>query len=277
MLFSHEQLNAFQIQPQADGFDYLGNFKRFHSAFLRMGVGVDVINWREDFRGYKLVVAPMLYLIDDAIAGKLKGYVENGGTLVLTTRSGVKNMNNVCLPDRLPNLLTDLAGVYVDEYDPVGKDVQNLILATGEGLASSQWCDILTPLTAETLATYASEYFAGEAAVTRNAFGHGAVYYIGTVLDERGSQVLMKRVAGDAGIDCELELPDGVEVAIRSSEERRVVFVLNLSREPKEVSLPARNYVSALSDRRILGESIKIEPGGVEILVEVNSTVTASA
>jgi beta-galactosidase len=120
-------------------------------------------------------------------------------------------------------------------------------------------------------------YFAGEAAVTRDAFGHGAVYYVGTVLDERATQVLMKRIACDAGIDCELELPDGVEVATRSSKERPVVFVLNLSKEPKEVSLPARHYVSALSDRRIPGDSIKLGPGGVEILVEVNSTVTASA
>jgi beta-galactosidase len=45
MLFSHEQLNAFQIQPQADGFDYLGNFKRLHHALLTMGVGADVIDW----------------------------------------------------------------------------------------------------------------------------------------------------------------------------------------------------------------------------------------
>jgi beta-galactosidase len=52
----------------------------------------------------------MLYLIDEAMAASLKDYVENGGTLVLTTRSGVKNLNNVCLPERLPNLLAELAG-----------------------------------------------------------------------------------------------------------------------------------------------------------------------
>ncbi|CAM2156319.1 Beta-galactosidase BgaA [Pararobbsia alpina] len=272
MLFSHEQLNALQIQPQADGFDYLGNFKRFHAALLKMGVGADVINWRDDFGGYKLVVAPMLYLIDEAMAAKLKRYVDNGGTLVLTTRSGVKNMNNVCLPDRLPNLLTELAGVYVDEYDPVGKDVQTLSLDSGETLSSSQWCDILTPVTAEAVATYSSEYFAGEAAITRNANAAGVVYYIGTVLDERATRVLMRRIASDAGIECELDLPDGVEIAVRSSDERRIVFVLNLSKESKEVSLPVGEYVSALSDRRLPAGAIQLAPGAVEILVEMNAT-----
>lgn len=277
MLFSHEQINAFQIQPQADGFDYLGNFKRLHSALLKMGVGADVINWRDDFQGYKLVIAPMLYLIDETIAATLKRYVDNGGTLVLTTRSGVKNLNNVCLPDRLPNLLTDLAGVYVDEYDPVGKDIQTLNLDSGEELSTGQWCDILAPVTAETIATYSSEYFANESAITRNAHGKGVVYYVGTVLDETASQILMRRIASDAGVECEFELPDGVEIAVRSSEERRILFVLNLSREPKEISLPVRDYVSALSDRRLPASSLVLGPGSVEILVEENATAASVA
>ena len=268
MLFSHEQLNAFQIQPQADGFDYLGNFKRLHSALLRLGVGADVINWKEPLDGYKLVIAPMLYLIDDAMAAKLKQYVENGGRLVLTTRSGVKNMNNVCLPDRLPNLLTELAGAYVEEYDPVGKDAQTLTLDSGEVLSSSQWCDILTPVTADSIVTYASEYFAGSAAATRNAYGQGIVYYIGTVLDEAASRVLMRRIVRDAGIDCDFELPDGMEVARRRSSDRRVTFVLNLGKQARQASLPIGDYTSALTDRRFGGGSLELEPGGVEILVE---------
>ena len=268
MLFSHEQLNAFQIQPQADGFDYLGNFKRLHSALLRMGVGADVIDWREALDGYKLVIAPMLYLIDDAIARKLKEYVGNGGRLVLTTRSGVKNMNNVCLHGRLPNLLTDLAGVYVEEYDPVGKDTQILKLDSGEALSSSQWCDILVPTSAETMATYASEYFAGTAAVTRNAYGRGVVHYVGTVLDEDSTRVLMRLIACDAGIDCDLELPDGVEVARRRASDRCITFVLNLSKQMKQVFIPIGDYKRALSDRGFAGGSLELEPGGVEILAE---------
>lgn len=271
MLFSHEQLNAFQIQPQADGFDYLGNFKRLHSALSRMGVGTDVINWREDFAGYKLVIAPMLYLIDDAMASKLKQFVDDGGTLVLTTRSGVKNMNNVCLPNRLPNLLTELAGAHVDEYDPVGKDTQTLTLDSGEALSSSQWCDVLAPGTAQALATYSSEYFAGKAAVTRNAYGRGVAYYIGTVLDEHSTRVLMRRIVREAGVDRGLELPDGVEVATRSAGEKRVTFVLNLSKEPKRVCIPNRDYTRALSDRHFAGGELALEPGGVEILVETTA------
>lgn len=273
MLFSHEQLNALQIQPQSDGFDYLGNFKRLHSALLRIGVGTDVINWRDDFAQYKLVVAPMLYLIDEPIAAKLREYVERGGTLVLTTRSGVKNMDNVCLPDRLPNLLTDLAGVFVDEYDPVGKDRQRVTFATFEGgnaFECGQWCDVLTPVGAQAVAAYSSEYFAGRAAVTKNACGAGTVYYIGTVLDDAANQALFGRIAQDLRLDCMPNLPEGVETAVRSSAATRLRFLLNLTKERKRVTLASdrREWTSALTGRQVGSGSIELEPGGVEILQE---------
>ncbi|MGN6230486.1 MAG: beta-galactosidase [Trinickia sp.] len=271
LLFSHEQLNALQIQPQSDGFDYFGNFKRLHSALLKTGAGADVVNWRDDFSKYKLVVAPMLYLIDDEMSTKLHDYVEQGGTLLLTTRSGVKNMNNVCLPGRLPNLLTDLAGVFVDEYDPVGKDRQRVEF---EGLAGDstfecgQWCDILSPVDAQTLATYSSEYFAGRAAVTKNAYGAGSVYYLGTTLDDAANQALFSRIAADLGLDRMQNLPEGVETAVRRSATTRLRFVLNLTKERKLVSLDGRERTSALSGERWVGETLELAPGGVEIFVE---------
>ncbi|RDV00331.1 beta-galactosidase [Trinickia dinghuensis] len=273
MLFSHEQLNALQIQPQADGFDYLGNFKRLHSALLRIGVGTDVINWRDDFAKYKLVVAPMLYLIDQDMAANLRAYVEQGGTLVLTTRSGVKNMDNVCLPGRLPNLLSDLTGAIVDEYDPVGKDRQRIKFESLEsegsgGFECSQWCDILSPGTAHTVATYSSEYFAGRAAVTKNTCGAGTVYYIGTILDDAANKALFGRVAEDLHLDYMPNLPEGVETAVRRSSATRLRFLLNLTKEPKSIALDCREWKSALTGVHSRGGNLELAPGGVEILVD---------
>ncbi|PMX29899.1 beta-galactosidase, partial [Pseudomonas sp. FW301-21B01] len=76
---------------------------------------------------------------------------------------------------------------------------------------------------AETIATYSSEYFAGRAAVTRNVAGNGTVYYIGTVLDDEAYKVLLGRIAVDVGLDYEPDLPEGVELAVRSSEATRLL------------------------------------------------------
>jgi beta-galactosidase len=271
MLFSHEQLNAFQVQPQSDGFDYLQNFKRLHSAFMRLGVGTDVINWRDDFRKYRLVVAPMLYLIDAEFAAQLREYAEQGGTLVLTTRSGVKNMSNVCLPHRLPNLLADLAGAVVDEYDPVGNDRQRVRFEApeyGGEFECSQWCDVLSPTTARPVAVYASEFFAGRAAVTRNDFGQGSVYYVGTILDRAATETLLGQIVTQLGVDALPGLPEGTETAVRRSATARLRFLLNLTKERKFVGADLSGWRSALSGERPTAHGIHLDPGAVEILVE---------
>ena len=271
MLFSHEQSSAFQIQPQSDDFDYFQNFKRLHSAFMRLGVGTDVIDWRRDFRQYKLVVAPMLYLIDERIAAELRDYVEHGGTLVLTTRTGVKNMDNVCLPHRLPNLLSELTGMVVDEYDPVGKDRQRVRFETLDNSGTfecSQWCDVLSPVTARAVAVYASEYFSGRAAVTRNDFGQGTVYYIGTVLDDAASQALLGHIVAERGVESLPGLPVGVETAVRRSARERVRFLLNLTKESKFIETDFSASKSALSGERLAAGGLMLAPGGVEILVD---------
>ena len=170
--------------------------------------------------------------------------------------------------------------VIVDEYDPVGEDRQRVTFEACETSEApqaidgrdefecSQWCDILSPVNAQTLARYASDFFSGRAAVTKNRYGAGAVYYIGTVLDDAANQALLSQLAERCKIDCMPNLPEGVETAVRSAGTRRVRFVLNLTKEHKRVALECRERVSALSGKRVIGESIELAPGGVEVLVD---------
>jgi beta-galactosidase len=268
ILFSHEQLNALTIQPQSDGFDYLANLKQIHRAFIRLGVGTDVINWTSDIHRYKLVVAPFLFLINEDVAKTLTDYVAGGGTLILTCRTGVKNMNNVCLPTQLPGPLSELAGVLVDEYDPVGHDTQFVSLGEDSTFECTQWCDILTPTTAETVGTYASEFFADRAAVTRNRFGNGLTYYLGTVLADDGYKAWFERILIDLSIAVMPHLPAGVEVSVRTDGERRLLFVLNLTKNEQVVELPEGNYQSVLS-QLAASRHLVLEAMGVEILQSV--------
>ena len=267
LLFSHEQLNALKIQPQSDGFDYLANFRQLHGAFLRLGIGTDVVNWTSAIDGYKLVVAPSLYLEDPAVVATLRRYVEAGGTVVLTTRSGVKDMDNVCQPRRLPGLLAALAGAEVDEYDPVGRDTQQVATVDGLACTSSQWCDLLTPTTATAWAHYASEFFAGRVAVTRNACGQGQVYYLGTVLDDPGVLHLWRTLADALGLEHLPDLPEGVEISTRVGPDRRLLFVLNLSAREQVVRLDARARRNALTQEPV-SEAITVGPMDVAILYE---------
>jgi len=266
ILFSHQQLNAFTVQPQCDGFDYFNNIKQLHRVLVQQGIGIDVINWLERIDGYKVVIAPYLFLEDAEVVAKLERFAAAGGSVVLTTRSGVKHGNNVCQPDYLPGLLSRIAGVRVEEYDPVGNDRQQIRLGA-EDVGCSQWCDMVVPTTATTLGCYASDFFSGHAAVTVNAVGKGQVYYIGTVLDDRGYQRFFAPIISDCNIEFTGDLPRDVELSIRSDGNKRLLFVLNLSKHKKTVVLTPRTRYDAFSAQPVAGELL-LEPFDVRILIE---------
>lgn len=98
----------------------MDNLSSMHNAFLKMGIGTDVINWTEELDGYKLVIVPSLFLLNEEVAQRLERFAAGGGTVVLTNRTGVKNMRNVCEMLPLPGLLAEAAGVVVSEYDAIG-------------------------------------------------------------------------------------------------------------------------------------------------------------
>ncbi|OWR30937.1 beta-galactosidase [Saccharibacillus sp. O23] len=274
ILMSHEQLEALRIQKQTDNFDYYENLKEYHRALTKLGIGCDVIDWRQPLDGYRVVVAPHLYLLDDEAAERLSRFAADGGTLLLTARTGVKNLNNVCVMQPLPGLLADCAGVAVREYDPLGRDVVRLDAEDGEQYACSQWADILDPAPGgrtEVLARYGGPvFFAGEAAVTRHAFGHGETYYLGTHPEEEYLRALLLRIAQERGLPHAEGLPAGVQVSVRAGASGAYLFVLNLSRETRRFRLGGAYAEAAggeglLGGRRHSGGELELKPYGVEI------------
>lgn len=270
LLFSHDQHNAFRIQPQSDDFDYLLNFRTLHKAFLRLGVGTDVINTDQDLSAYKVVVAPYLFLEDPALIAKLEQFARDGGTVLLTTRTGVKTGLNICQPQRLPGQLAALAGLTVEEYDPVGRDTQSIILRNNRHIACAQWCDVIHPGTATAYAYYASEYYSGSPAITVNAFGKGQAFYIGTVLSLEGYITLLQEILADEALPTALPLPEGVELAIREKDGQRIQFLMNLTNQPMSIVLPERGQRCLLTDQPLGGYQL-LQPGEVHISVSAGS------
>ncbi|WNS41367.1 beta-galactosidase [Paenibacillus sp. MMS20-IR301] len=264
ILYSHEQMAALRIQPQADGLDYYDNIKQYHRALTKLGISCDVIDWRQPLEGYKLAIVPSLYLHDEEAAQRLESFAGNGGTVILTNRSGVKNMNNICLLQPLPGLFSRAAGVTVAEYDPVGHDIHMLVDAAGESFECSQWCDILQPEEAEPVAWYGDDFFAGSPAVTVNRFGAGKVYYIGTHASEAYWLKLLGGIAAEAGLAAFPDLPDGVQAFTRTGEKGELLFLLNLSRGTQSIGLD-KHYRSALSGSLVSG-IVELSPFAVEIL-----------
>ena len=152
--------------------DYEATVRRWHRALTGP---VDVLPVGADLSGYRLVVAPLLYLLPAAGHAALRDYVAGGGTLVLTFGSGL--VDDCCRVT--PGALDDLIGCRM---------VRHLPLLPGEavplagGPAGRRWFDELEPAGADVLLATAD----GRPALTEHRFGAGAVRYLATDLDDPG-------------------------------------------------------------------------------------------
>ncbi|MBZ5562957.1 MAG: beta-galactosidase [Acidobacteriia bacterium] len=256
LLVSPDSRWAFHIQPTVEGFDYNHQLHLYYDAFRRAGVNVDVVFPQEDFSAYKILVAPTLFVVDKPLVEKLTNFVKNGGILILTFRSGVKDEHNVVTDQTLPGPLAELAGIAIHEFDPRTNQEQQVIIHDGTAIPARTWFDILGPTTARSLGTYAKGYYAGKAAITQNRFGNGVVYYVGTELAPEYYDVGIRQVVGRLGIESGPKLPDGVELATREKDGKKILFLLNYTDKAQTISL-GQPYRNALT-----GES---EPADVQI------------
>ena len=247
VLVSPDSRWAFRIQPLVNNFDYNRQLGLYYAAFRRLGFNVDVLFPQSDFTSYKIIVAPSLFVVDKPLAEKLAAFVKNGGTLVLSYRSGVKDEHNVVTDQPLPGPLAELAGVAIHDFDPQTNQEQEVVDVEGERYPARVWFDVLDPTTAEVLATYSKGYYAGKAAATLNRFGQGSVVYLGTEFSSPAAySKLANFLAGQNGMAVGPSLPEGVEMAVREKAGKKILFLLNYTEKTQAVALD-QAYQNALT------------------------------
>ena len=81
-------------------------------------------------------------------------------------------------------------------------------------------------------------FYADTPAVTRNVYGEGAAYYLGTRPEERYARSLLQMVCEDAGVRPTAEVPPGIDAVRRKTEDASYLFMLNHNQEGVEIRLP---------------------------------------
>lgn len=273
MLLSYDARFAFQNQPHNPHLDYPNIFQGLYRAVWERNLGVQIVSPESELRGYRLVIAPLLYTMDEDLAGRLRDYVAAGGVLVVTCRSGVTDMDNVIVDAKLPGLLAELCGVTVQEYDSLddGRTVAlegagALAGATGAGVA---WADVLDAEGADVLARYAADYYAGEPAITARRHGKGLAVYLGAIPDAAMAGQLLAWLSQEADLQSPVQAPEGVEVTERVSEQGRFLFLLNGSQETRIVDLGAGG-VDLISGDRVSG-AVSLPPLAVRVVRRAGS------
>jgi len=256
--------------------------KRYEAAclehyrpFWRRGVPVDVIDQTCPLEGYRLVVAPLLYMLRGDVAERLGRFVRSGGTLVVTYGCGFVDGRELCFLGGWPGGgLREVLGVWNEETDTLypGQSVAVACRAGNPlGLAGTyravDVCARLHAEGAEAVAEYAEGLFAGTPAVTVHGHGRGRAYYVacrgeGGFLDD-----FYAAVARGLGLRRALEadLPDGVTAQLRTDGAEQFVFLLNFSAAARAVALPRGTFHEVLAGRDVAGRA-ELGPYGAMVL-----------
>ena len=244
---------------------YVETLLDHYSTFWESGVQVDIVDSEQDISGYKLVIAPMLYMYRAGFEQKMRQFVENGGTLVGTYWSGLVDDTDLCFLGGNPGNMMDVFGLWNEETDALPEGRTNGIILNGVPFEVKDLCALVHPITAEVLGVYESDFYAGRAALTVNAFGEGKAYYIAARTERDFLRAFYGKQIEELGIEKELntKLPKGVSAHVRSSETSRIVFVENYSETEKTVDLGGEYELYGTSERV---KSLKLAPFGSAVL-----------
>ena len=227
VLYSYREKYAMDLQRQSEGLSYLAQVLKYIKPLHERNVSIDFVNEDSGLSGYKLVLAPLLYITDEVLEEKLISYVRDGGRLLLTMRSGVKDASNLVKTDSFPpGALSSLSGVLAEDYDPLGKD-SVMVCFGGKEYKAEKWADRLRLQGAETLAVYSSGPYKGLPAITRS----GGCFYVGTEPSEELMGALTDLLLKDAGIASD---STGLE------ERKRGPFLFVLNHSPEAKPFPGR-------------------------------------
>jgi beta-galactosidase len=221
----------------------------------------------DDLEGIKLLFVPSWAIITPETAVALEKFVERGGTLVITARSGVKNADSHVISQTPPGLLAKLSGCHVEEATAVNEpeETPNSFVLHGVEIRQGRFSEILQPTTGKVLATWTQGHRAGTPAVVENKVGKGICVYIGTMLDTAGAAQLGPHLASLAQVEPLIpELPKEIEVSVRVSEAGKLWFLLNHSDNPVLVSRvpPGKELLSGQE----ISAGLTIEPFDVAVI-----------
>ncbi|WP_294373907.1 beta-galactosidase [uncultured Clostridium sp.] len=238
--------------------------QKSHRVFWEKGISTDVISMDCDFSKYKLIVAPMLYMIKPNVAERLNEFVANGGTLVTTYWSGVVDENDLCFLGGFPGPLREVTGIWAEEIDSIYDDERNHIKITDNRLNMKEsyevfdYCELIHAETAEVLGKYEDDFYGGMPAFTVNKYGNGKCYYIAgrTELDFNNDfyENIIKELGITSAINC--ELPKGVTAQSRIKNGNEYIFVMNFNEEEKKIDLEKYKYEDMISKEKTDGQIV---------------------
>jgi beta-galactosidase len=208
--------------------------------------------------GYKLVILPSAYIVDQKTADTVRNYVAKGGTVIMTGYSAKVDETGKWFDTPLPGRLTDVFGLRTNEFYRFEQPLQ--VEFNGQTLTGSDsYYEVLEPSTATSLATFANTPQRSPA-ITVNKFGKGRAIYLATAPQTEFLGPLIRSLYPTLGITPGPVTPEGVSAR---TVEGRTLYV-NSKNVPVTVTIEGTK-TGVLSHKSYTGQ-IQLPAFGAEIV-----------
>ncbi len=249
VLFDWENWWALEnSQGPSAAINYPQGVESYYRALFENQLGVDIIGIEDNFEKYKLIVAPLLYMIKPGLEEKIKNYVEKGGIFITTTLSGIVDENDLVYLGGYPGPLREILGIWVEEFDALPPEVKNEIVIQTDYKPyfsrESYECNLVFDVihmekdTVRAIGLYKKDYYKGSPVVTVNKYRNGFAYYIGTFPSKEFLKEFIKYISQTHKIEPLFkDVPYGIEITQRVKDGKVFTFLLNHSEEIKTINI----------------------------------------
>ena len=251
LLWNYDNFWSLERQKQTNEWDTRHFFQNYLETAKSFGAPTDIIYENDDLSSYKVVIAPAYEMVDSALVQKWMNYVKQGGNLVLTMRTGVKNRWGHLFNSGWAGPIYPLIDATISDFDQLLPTMKGNIESRSKSYSWNMWADIITANKPENeTAHYSDQFYKGKAAVVKNKIGKGTVTYIGvSTVDGQLERDVLQQVYTQAGATTE-NYPEGVYVQWRDG----YWIAVNYTSKEYTLDLPANAGI-------ITGEDILKSPG----------------
>lgn len=258
--------------PRNMGFDYLKMTHSIYQALWSLGINVDVIDQSCILDKYKIVFAPVNYMLRDNWANKVESFVKQGGFYVSSYFSGYVDENDLCYLGGFPGPLKDVLGIWEEEIDSLPDDEYNLVQFSSKDFnytkeyKARELCSLIHTTTAKSLAYFKCDFYKNYCAVSVNEYGKGRAYHISSYMEDDFYYDFISTLLDELKIHNILGIKsnDALHIQTRENEQSIFVFVQNFNNYPKDIMLNDK-YLSLDTNNTIEG-GITLEPYEVLVL-----------
>ncbi len=252
---------------------YAETLNLHYRALWELNLPCDVIDSTADFSRYRVIVAPMLFMLKPGVAEAIRKFIADGGVWVGSYLSFYVGDSNLYFTGGLPGGgLRDVFGFWNEELDGLTpEDRQSLIPAADNTLGLSgdfpleAYAELLHLEGARMEAGYGSDFYAGTPALTSHIYGSGTAYYQSARCGLEFLRAFYRALVARHGLETAAPAAPGFHATVREGDGERYLFVYNFNPEAGTFDLGGRSGTSLIDGGRRAGE-ITLSGFGSDVL-----------